>query len=848
MEGDLVELFEKRAGQNLSKARRQFGWDVVRGFRPRNLGFKLSLSNLTFMLRNHLTIALRVFRRDLSLTSINVAGLALSFAITLLILQYARFEFSYESTHPQASQIMRLTMDYLDGNTVVTQDCETYPPLGPTMKASLPEVEDFTRAYSLDRLLIKVGEETFYEDKGYAADPAFFDFFHYPLIEGSIAGAFLKPHEVILNESTARRFFGRTDIVGEVVQILHSEGELGLKVVGVMPDCPPNTHLPFNMLVSYPTMTASFGEKDENWNGNNTFTYIMLRPGTQEEAFQVQLEEFNKKLVAEEKIENERVIAQAMEDIHLYSHKTFEAEPNGDANSLFFLLLVALLVIVSAYVNYVNLATSRSVERAKEVGIRKVIGSTRSQLIGQFLFESFLVNVLAAIMAVGLIWLGREVFLELTDLGADFAILSDQVFWLMLVGFVLLGVFLSGLYPALVLSGFAPALVLKGKFSRSGKGLWLRKSLVIFQFAVTLILLTQSFIVYQQLNYMREKELGVNIDRTVVINGPALDSLQKRFVPFKQSLIQQPQIEGVAISGTVPGLPVSDMNTTTGIHLADELNPRNNNFYLTGIDSAYLSLMEIKLLAGENFQAGNLKGRNIIVNEEAIRQWGLQSPEEAIQKTVKFWGRKWQVVGVIQNYHHESGKSAHVPMIFYYFDEFSEYASIRISGGEVEESLALIEQTFESHFPFTPFSYFFLDQRYDEQFKADLQFQKLFNLLTGFAILIACLGLFALASFVIHQRTKEIGIRKIIGASTRHIMVLLTRDFIQTVMWAIVIGLPLTYWLAEFWLTRFPFRFELNAWVFVLPALAVVLLAILSLSVKTLKTALANPVDSLRAE
>lgn len=848
IEGDLTELFERAYESHPRKAKRQFIWNVLRSFRPRNLKINIPTLTTIDMYKNYLKIAFRVFQREKSFTLINVLGLATGLAITLLIIQYARFELSYESMHEKADRIVRLTIDYLDGETVVAQDCETYPPLGPRIHADFPEVELYTRAYGIDDAIVKVEEETWLQGKIYAADSTFFSIFDYPLIYGDEAHIFDQPFQIVLTEGTAYKYFGRIDVIGEIVEIPMDEVTATLKIVGVMPDSPPNTHLKVEMLISYATM-EHFGESDDNWNGNNTFTYLLLALNTDYELFTSKLVDFNQKLRAEEKMESERAIGQKISDIHLYSKKTFEPEPNGDAASVFFLLGVAFLVIISAFVNYINLTTSKALDRAKEVGIRKVIGSTKGQLRAQFMTEAFLINAFAGIVALGFIWLIKTQFIQVAGLPESFPIFGDILFWQMLAGFIFLGIFCSGAYPAFVLSSFKPVSVLKGKYAHSKSGTFLRKGLVIFQFAVTIILLVQTLTVYEQLNFMRDKDLGVNMDQTLVVRAPAQDTIKKNYSTFKQQLINQAQVKTVSLSGSVPGLPSSDMNTTTGINLTEIIEDHNYNFHLTGIDEHYLPLMEIDLVAGKNFTENSGNGvREVIVNEEAIRLWSIQNPEEAVGKNIKFWGETWMIKGVMQNYHHESAKSAFFPIIHYYNGGFHSYASIRFSGGSPKERVAQIEKMFKANFPYTPFSYFFLDSNYDQQFKADERFQRVFSVLTGFAILIACLGLFGLASFMISKRTKEIGIRKVIGASTANILVLLSQDFIKTVLIAMLIGIPATYMIISNWLNSFAFRIEISWWLFVVPALLVLILVMLSLSVKTVKTALSNPVDSLRDE
>lgn len=812
------------------------------------------------MLRNYIKIAFRNFRKDKSFTFINLLGLATGFAITLLIIQYVRFEFSYENTHVNADRLVRLTMDYMDGETVTAQDCETNPPTGAKVLAEIPEVENFTRAYPIGEpnVNIAIGNEHFILEKLFAVDHAFFDMFSYPLIYGSKQDIFKQPNQAVLTETTALKYFNKKDVVGETLEIPFSKGSVLLNIVGVVADSPPNTHLKFNMLISYPTMlsdTAMLGEyaeTEDNWNGNNTLTYLLLAPNANYERFTTSLLDLNKRMEVEMNIKNHRIIGQKIGDIHLYSNKTFESEPNGKASSVFFLLGVAFLVIISAFVNYINLATSKALDRAKEVGIRKVVGSTKTQLRTQFLIESLLINFCAGSFAIGLILVAKSKFIEVSGLPADFSIFS-AFFWMILSAFILLGVLFSGVYPALVLSSFKPSSVLKGTFTHSTQGVFLRKSLVVFQFSITIILLIQIFTINQQLEYLQNIDLGVNIDRTVVISAPAQNADRQNYSVFKEELLANTSIHSVALSGAVPGQMASQMSTTTGINLSEIIEDHNYNFYLTTIDANFIPVMGMTLVEGSNFdETSHPDKKEVIVNEEAIRLWGVPETKDAIGRKLKFWGSEWTIKGVLKNYHQESAKSAHIPIIHRYLNSFGgfagSFASIKFTGNNIKEQISLIEDTYKSVFPTAPFSYFFMDSEYDKQFKADKQFQDVFSVLTGFAILIACLGLFGLASFTVLKRKKEIGIRKVIGASVMHILVLLSKNFIQTVLVAMLIGIPITYWLANRWLENFAFRIDLNVWLFIAPVLLVMALVVFSISIKTINAAVINPVESLKDE
>ncbi len=808
------------------------------------------------MFRNYLKIALRIVRKDNTFTLINVVGLATGLAIALLIIQYVRFELSYESSYPLANRIVRLTIDYLNGNTVDAQDAEAYPPIGAKAKREMSEVVNFTRAYPLRKpnVTVQIDDRYYLINAVYAVDSSFFAMFDYPLLRGSRTGLFTAPRQAVLTESMALTYFNTLDVLGKTLKIPKSQSNILVEVVGVVPDSPINTHLKFDMLLSYPTMLSDYDENEGNWNNNNTYMYVQLAENASYEGFTKSLTAFSDRLIREKKIKNERVIGQKLGDIHLYSHKTYETEANGEAQSVYLLLGVAFLVLISAVVNYVNLTTAKALDRAREIGMRKVIGSTQGQIRIQIFIETVLINLVAGMLAVGLVALFQPVFVQMAGLPNGFTVFENVFFWESLGVFLALSIGLSGFYPAFVLSSFDPMTVLKGSFSHSTKGILLRKSLVVFQFTITLILLVQTFAVYQQVAFLRKQSIGVSLDHTLVVKAPVGKTAQQDYGAFRQMLLNQAQVKGVSLSGTVPGLGSQQLASTTGINLSGTAKKTYYNYYLTQIDTAFINLMGIKLLAGKNFDATTRPGfsdttnRQLIVSQETLRLWEISTPEEAIGKRVELWGHQATIRGVVSNYHYESPKAPYLPIIHMYSPEFTSFASVKFTSGHADDQLATLKKVYEANFPYSPFSYFFMDSEYDKQYKADERFQQVFGTLTGFAMLISCLGLFGLATFTVAKRTREIGIRKVIGASTTNLMLLLSKDFIRTVLLAVLIGLPITYFLVKNWLTNYAVRIELSWWLFATPALLVLFLVLVSIGSKTIATALMNPVKSLRSE
>ncbi|MEM8893885.1 MAG: FtsX-like permease family protein [Bacteroidota bacterium] len=851
LEGDLEEIYHKNLELYTErKARRLYIKELLKLIRPqllRNFEGKQRL-NTYGMLKNNLKIAIRVFRKDKVYSLINVLGMATGLSIAMLILLYAQFEMSYESYNPNAERVVRLTMDYLNGEVVVDQDVETYSPLGPKIKTDFSEVEEFARVYRLSEVTLNVDNKNFREAKAYAADPAFFEMFGHPFVQGTDEEVFKNPFEAVFTESLAVKMFGNTDIVGKGI-FVPDTGQ-NLTVVGVVKDSPANTHLKFNLIVSFNTMYQYEQGLATQWDYHTTYTYLLLNRADQYHSFVTNLSRLNDQLHEIGLMQGERAISQKITDIHLYSDKPFEPEQNGDGAHVIFLIGVALMVIVISIVNYINLSTAKAMDRAKEVGVRKVMGSTLSQLRFQFFTESLLVSALAGAIAVLAMVLLFDVFRQTANLPSTLTFLDRADFWLLLGAILAVSTLISGIFPAIILSSYKPIAILKGKYTHSKGGVLLRKGLVIFQFAITIFLLVQTLAANWQLDFMRSKDLGLNVEQTIVVRTPHTDELRGKFAAFKNDLLNQSTLANVALSESVPGLPTIHLSTGKGVNPVDALEVHNFNFYVNRVDSDYLETMQMELLAGGNFIPESKNANMVIVNEAAIRLWGYESPEQAVGKKLDMWGAQRTIIGVIKNYQQLTAKTNYQPTIFLcmYNNSFYSYASIRTSSTDYKSQLSTVAEIYESHFPAAPFDYFFLDQEFDKLYREDEQFQTVFSLLTGFAILIAALGLFGLASFTVSKRSKEIGIRKVLGAEVSQLMALISKEFVWLVLISMVFAVPVAYISVNNWLDSYAFRIDVTPGLFIVPAVGVLLVSFVAIFSKTLGVATANPVTSLRDE
>ncbi len=758
-----------------------------------------------------------------------------------------RFERSYESFNSNADNVWRITLDVYNGSEYVVTDCETHAPMAPLLKSRFPEVIDYVRMYSADGLNeIKVNDAKFLESGLYFADPSVVNILDVKIIEGDPTKILNEPYQVVMSRSDAKKYFGNSEAVGQTISL---EGVL-FNVTGVFEDRPANTHLKFNMLLSHETLpkTRSWYTID-NWDGNNEFAYLLMKPGTD-------IAEFNQKLLEvcaelKDKLSDDKYVAQPVKDIHLYSDKTFEPEANGNAKTVSFLSVIALFIIVIAWVNYMNLATARAIERAREVGIRKVMGSLRVQLILQFLTESFIVNLVAAFIAVAMVQMAMPLFRLLTGMPE---VATDNLYWMIVAGLAIVGSLLSGIYPAFVLSSFRPITVLKGKFQSSSHGQALRKILVIFQFAATIVLIIGVSVVYLQVQHLRTVDLGANLEHTVALRmpiGTMQDSLFKiKSNALKIEALRDASITSSATSSCLPGIPISEMSTSRWSIVGREKESGQYTYYWYYIDQNYLKTLGIQLAAGRNFETDKEVG-NILINETAAKLLGFANSEDAVGRQMTFYDQRVKknstIIGVVKDFHQRSPKEEFLPQVFAYMDD-GGYFLARFSNNNPVASIDRLKESWNKVFAGEPFSYFFVDQNFDEQYHADIQFGQVMGTFSILAVMIACLGLFGLSSYTILQRRKEIGIRKVLGANVSQVVRLLSGSYMKVVLISSLLALPIAWVAVDNWLSSYTTRITLNAWMFIIPAVMILFLALITVSFQTIRSALVNPAISLKDE
>lgn len=803
------------------------------------------------MLTNFFTVAFRNLFKHKIFSFINLFGLAIGMAASLLIFQYVRFELSYDRFEANSPNIYRIETDRYNEGKLSTQWAAGTAGIGPLVKNNLPEITNLARIRTAQAVMSYQDKE-FREEKMLYVNEGFLPMFGYPALKGSITDALKNVYQVVLTASAAQKYFGAADPIGKIIFMDKKEP---FKVLAVIPDPPANTHLKFNMLLSFATFQKFVNDPTTTqWYWDGFFAYIQVRPGTDPHALEKKINDLSNKTWGEAMKKSKEglvFLLQPLASIHLSANHMAEAEVNGDGKAVTFLLIISFFIIFIAWINYINLATARSIERAKEVGIRKTLGSLRRQLIGQFLFESFLINTLATLLAIGLIAACLPVFNAVAGKNMTLSLLATTNFWSTLALIFISGTLLSGIYPAFVLSSFKPITVLKGKLTTTSHGAFLRQALVIGQFSASVLLMVGTFTVYRQLHFMQQQDLGVKIDKTLVLKGPnVLDSTyDNKLTGFRDEVLRIPGIGYITSSTEVPGQKVGW--NAGGIAEVGADNSKVRQYRVIGIDYDFVKAFDMKIIAGRNFSRDFRSDTGaVLYNEAAIKNMGFRTPREVLNKRINFWGKQYTIVGIVSNHHQESLREAYDAHIFRLIPDANTYYSIKLTAGRdnYPSIIDAVKTRFKSFFPGNPFEYFYLEDHYAEQYKGDRQFGQTFSLFAGLAIFVSCLGLLGLASFVTNQRTKEIGIRKISGAGVSNILTLLTKDFMRPILISFLIATPLTWFVLEKWLDNYAFRISLTPGLFIGPAILILLVALLTITTQTLRAANTNPVKSLRSE
>ena len=811
------------------------------------------------MIRNYLKIALRNLVKYKFISGINLFGLTVGLTCCLLILAYIINELSFDKYNKNAENIYRVERTFLNPETgdVSLQLGSIAPPFAPYLLNDFKEIKKLTRLLRNGNTSFRFEENMFYEPEVYFADENLFDVFNVDVVKGNPAKALNDPYSVMLTEEVAVKYFGNDDPLGKMVRL---DNQLTCKVTAVYKAFPSNAHLHPGVMVSFNTLKDSvvYGERNlrTNWGNNSFLTYIELPGNYDPKKMEAQFPAFQNRHIPNDgggnkfKPSDYSILnLKKLTDIHLLSHTDYEAEENGDIKRVYIFSAIALFILLIACINYMNLSTARSVLRAKEIGVRKVVGAGRPELIMQFLSESVLISLIATLLAFILTWLALPWLNKLSGQALTIDILLDwKIILPVLLSPFIVGI-LSGIYPALFLSSFQPIKVLKGFMKVGGANISFRKVLVVVQFSISIILIIATAIVFQQLKYMQKKSLG--FERDHVVNLAYTGLLNDQFESFRTELLSNTNVQSVARSSRIPTGRLLDAMGSQ-INNGDSLAPTKADIKYVVIDQDFANTYNIKTVAGRNLSRDYATDTaSYLLNEAAVKALSIKSNEQAIGKQFQYGGSKGEIVGVINDFHFESLHQRILPMVLFMPTRNSggySNLSIKISGNNVQAALGHIEKTWKNFLPETPYDYNFLDSSYERLYDSENKQGTVFTVFAFIAIFIASLGLLGLSAFAISQRIKEIGIRKILGANSGNIVGLLSKDFLKLVLVAAVIAFPVAWIAMSKWLEDFAYRITISWWIFIIAGIIAALVAFVTISFQALKAANANPVKNLRTE
>ncbi len=804
------------------------------------------------MIKNHLKYAWRNLKRSKTYSFLNIVGLSAGLTCFAFIALWVKDEVSYDKFNYNYGRIFRLT-GIAKTESGISEAAVSSAPMAKALQNDYPEVENTVRFDMHNEELILHKNQQILQQNILLTDPSFFDIFSYHLLKGSEATALNEPYSIILTESTAKKYFGDSDPMGQVVTIyMYDSAGHGTpyKVTGVMPDPPKNAHFTFNILGSFKTIEVANPDvlTVDGWGDAGFYTYLLLKKGVDYKTFSNKISQFYGKYIGD-RFDVWRDIyfykLQPLSDIHLKSHLQYEIAANGDINRVYIFSIIGIFILLLAGINYMNLATARSVERAKEIGIKKIAGAVKGQLILQYLSEAVLLVMIAFVVTLLLSSFVQPFFSQIA--GKSLSLFSSQTLLIFLAGVTVVLGLLSGLYPALIISGFKPVTVLKGSFKSGSKGVILRRSLVIAQFTITLILITGIIIIRSQMFFIMHKQLGYDKDALLFLRVHGNTDVINGYEAFKNEIISNPLISGTTAANS---LPVGGLGSGGSETVDANGEPLQVNTARLRVDPDYLTVYGIKLIAGNNFSTNALTDsiRPVILNETAVKKFGWKNAAVAIGKPFQIGDRKGVVIGVVKDFNFNSLKLVIDPLAIYPRAGRFSRITVRADITKAKQSIAWIEKTWKKHFPSALLDYNFLDSQISEQYFAEERFSKTFSYFSVLSLIIACLGLYGLIAYTTSQRTKEIGVRKVLGATASGIAFMLSKNFLKLVILAFLIATPIAWYVMNKWLQDFAYRINISWWMFVAAGIIVLLIAFLTVSFLSIKAAIANPVKSLRTE
>ncbi len=862
--GDLEELYELDKHRNTKKANWNYCLNALAFLRYHRLRKKQmsKTQNHMSLFKNYVKVSWRDLTRNRTYATINLIGLVSGLTVAFLIFQYVLFETGFDQFHKDAEQIYRVVNSRYQNGTLVQHGTITYPTIGPALHQDFPEVEAYTRMTLNSRAYIGYQDKLYLSYQYLNADEHFLNFFSFPLLHGDPATALNGPHQVVLTESFAKRLLGAGQAVSELMGKTIELYGYPMKVTGVSEDVSAQSHLQFDLLISYKTFIAFSGEDGDNsWTWSDFYHYVKLTPGVDPISLEDKLETFGIKYFGEGEVSGgeERFSLQPLLHAHMDNSMEYEIGQTIDGKIVWIMLAIACFIVIVAWINYINLTSSRSLQRAKEIGIRKSVGAGTPHIIGQFITEALLFNVMSLVLSLLSVWLLQPFFNTLTGIQLHVEILLESkvlgisFFLLFIVTYLLMTVMVA-LYPAWLITRFRARDITNGKFKLRGEIKWLRKGLVIFQFALAVVLINAAFAISQQIDFMINKDPGLDIEHSMVVYGPVMTDFDSAFIHkidrFKTEVSAIPGVKLVSSTGRMAGNQMARVFQVRNLSNPEAKDLTLNNIH---VDHDFDKALGLNILAGRSldFNDHNYNGNlvtSLLLNEAAVSFLGFDNAEAAIGRRLQFHRKEWTIVGVVNDFHQLSLHDAIEPILFLPYMGSQHNFLVKHEGQPAEGTITKIHQMYDAIYPGNYFDYYFLEDSYREQYQADMRLGKISSIFTILSIIMVVLGLYGLLTMTLDRKVKEIGIRKVLGARIDQILMVLSREFIGLMILAMLVGVPVSLIGIASWKEGFAYVTEFGAEWVVISSLLILMVSLLPLLIQSRKVTTNNPVKSLRNE
>ncbi|MEO9870245.1 ABC transporter permease [Ekhidna sp.] len=866
IEGDLMELFLldlKKKGER--KAKFNYFLNALAFLRYHRLRKRQNSKKLNHMalIQNYLKVSFRDLKRNKTFTGINLFGLIAGMTVSLLMFQYVLFETSFDDFNEDADRMYRVINDRYHNGELIQRGAITYPTIGPTMFKDFPEIEAYTRMVPSTGNFINYEEQVYRTGDYLIADEHFHSFFSYKLIKGNKKECLDAAFKMVITERFAKKLIKKgeniTDLIGKPINFNYPTSFM---ITGIMENPPKNSHLQFDFITSYKSFIAIEGQgADTSWEWSDFYHYIKLKKGVNPESLNNKLADFSLRYFKEGEVtgNDEKFSLQPLNEIHLDDTMEYEVAIVTNGETVWLMLYIAIFIVLIAWVNYINLNTSRAIQRAKEVGIRKSVGAQKSQIIRQSFIETLLLNFIALTLSIGFVFILQPIFNNMTglDLSMSIILFSSVMgipFPILLIGILFILLALVALYPALLVTRFSTQDVLKGSFQLKGEITWLRKGMVVFQFSLAVILITATIAIARQIEYMVNQDLGIDLDNTIVVYGPVMTNWDSTFIykidQFKKDLSSLSGVEIATISNRVPGSGMGRIFRITSSADPEAQNLTSNHM---SIDHEFAELYNVEFITGRDFNysdhdfdGGAIK--NFIINESAVSLLKFDSPEDAVGRSVNFYNKDWTIIGVMKDFHQESLHRKIAPIFLLPYYSTGNNFSIKFSSQVTPALVEAIEKRYNQYFPGNYFDYLFLEDEIDSLYDDDVRVSRVSNVFATLSIIIAVLGLYGLVMITLVRKTKEIGIRKVLGANLGQLLTLLSKEFLLLVIIAVLVGAPVSYLTIMEWKSGYAYSINIGIGLILLSSFMLILISAITIGFQTRKISGNNPVESLRSE